>query len=271
METKTIVITGSTRGIGYGLAESFLKLGCAVTVSGRARDSLEKACADLTSQYGPDQVFGCPCDVTDLGHVQALWEATRARFGRVDIWINNAGLGHGQANFWTVPPELIDVVVSTNLVGAMYASRTALRGMLEQGFGSLYNMEGMGSDGRVAMKGFTLYGATKAGLHFLTKSLSQEVEGTPLLVGSVRPGMVVTDMVIQQYEDSPEEWEHARRILNIVADRVETVTPWLAEQILANRKNGAVISWTSRRKIMGRFLMAPFRKRDVFGDNETGK
>ena len=108
---KTVVITGSTRGIGYGLANSFLNLGCAVVVSGRATASVERAVAQLMAKYEPDHGFGLPCDVTCLEQVQALWDAALARFGKIDIWINNAGVGHPQVDFWDCSQEQIQAVV----------------------------------------------------------------------------------------------------------------------------------------------------------------
>jgi NAD(P)-dependent dehydrogenase (short-subunit alcohol dehydrogenase family) len=264
---KTIVITGSTRGIGYGLADSFLALGCAATISGRAPAGVEKAVAELSAKHKADRVFGHPCDVTDFEQVQALWDVAQAHWGQIDIWINNAGVSHPQANLWELTPEQIRAVVVTNLAGAMYGSKVALRGMLEQGFGSLYNLEGLGSDGR-KVEGLALYGSTKCALRYLDESLAQETRGTPVLVGALRPGMVVTDMLTRQYVERPEEWEQAKRIFNILADRVETVTPWLARQVLANDKTGVCITWMTRRKSIGRFLSAPFRKRDLFEEPE---
>ena len=261
---KTVVITGSTRGIGYGLADSFLSLGCAVTISGRTLASVEKAVADLAAKHEPDRVLGQRCDVTDFEQVQALWDAAKAHFGKIDIWINNAGIGHMQTDFWEHSPEQIKAVVTTNLVGAMYGAKVALRGMLDQGFGSFYNVEGLGSDDRM-VEGLTLYGCTKAGLRYLTQSLVQETQGTPVLVGALRPGMVMTDLVTKQYKERPEDWERDKRIVNILADRVETVTPWLAQKVLANDKTGVRITWLTRGKVTGRFLLAPFRKRDLFG------
>ena len=261
---KVIVITGSTRGIGYGLADSFLALDCAVAVSGCTQEAVDKAVAELSARHGEDRVFGHPCDVTDFEQVQALWNAAKTQFDKIDIWINNAGLGNPQMDFWELPAEEIQAVVSTNLIGAMYGTKVALRGMLEQGFGGLYNMEGLGSDGR-KVEGLALYGSTKAGLRYLDECLARETKGTPVLVGALRPGMVITDFVTHQFEDRPpEEWERAKRMFNIIADRVETVTPWLAQQVLANDKNGACISWLSRWKVMGRFLTARFRKRNLF-------
>jgi NAD(P)-dependent dehydrogenase (short-subunit alcohol dehydrogenase family) len=260
---KTIVITGSTRGIGYGLADAFLNLDCAVTLSGRTQDGVEQAFEGLAAKHGAERLLGHPCDVTDLEQVQALWDAAKSHWGQIDIWINNAGVAHPQMDFIDLPPERIQAVVETNIVGAMYGAKVALRGMLEQGFGALYNMEGLGSGGR-RVEGLTLYGTTKHSLRYLTDALAQEIEGTPIQVGALRPGMVVTDMLTRQFEDQPEEWERAKRVFNILADRVETVTPWLAQKALSNDKNGVRITWLSRLKVLGRFLTAPVRRRDLF-------
>jgi len=156
-------------------------------------------------------------------------------------------------------------VVDTNLIGAMHGGKVALDGMLVQGFGSLYNMEGLGSDGR-RVEGLTLYGSTKSALRYLTDAWAQETKGTGIIVGALSPGMVVTRFITDRYEGRPEEWERAKRVLSILSDRVETVTPWLARKVLANRKNGARFKWLSTGKLMGRFLTAPFSKRDPFRD-----
>jgi hypothetical protein len=75
--------------------------------------------------------------------------------------------------------------------------------------------------------------------------------------------MVITDMITSQYLGKPEEWQKASRIFNIIADRVETVTPWLAQKVLENQKNGVRIAWGSSAKITWRFLTAPFIKRKI--------
>ena len=262
---RSILITGSTRGIGYGLAESFLALGCRVTLSGRLPERVEEARSQLAAKHGPDRVLGFPCDVREYAQVQALWDAARAHFGRIDIWINNAGVGHAQTAFWDQPAQEIRAVVDTNLIGAMHGGKVALDGMLAQGFGGLYNMEGLGSDGR-RVEGLTLYGSTKSALRYLTDAWAQETKGTGVIVGALSPGMVATRFITDRYEDRPEEWERAKRVLSILSDRVETVTPWLARKVLANRKNGVRFKWLTTGKLMGRFLSAPFRKRDPFHD-----
>jgi hypothetical protein len=78
--------------------------------------------------------------------------------------------------------------------------------------------------------------------------------------------MVVTDLLTQQYRDRPEDWERAKRVFNLLADRVETVAPWFADQVLANTRSGIRFRWLNTGKMMGRFLSAPFRKRDLFGE-----
>ena len=158
-------------------------------------------------------------------------------------------------------------MIETNIIGSIYGAQVAMTGMLEQGSGSIYNMEGLGSDGR-KVEGLTAYGTTKAAITYLTDALVQEAKGTPVLVGAIQPGMVVTDMITQQYKDQPEQWEEAKRIFNILADRIETVTPWMADRVLANTKNGARIQWLTRGKSMGRFLTAPFSKRDIFAEDQ---
>jgi NAD(P)-dependent dehydrogenase (short-subunit alcohol dehydrogenase family) len=264
---KTIIITGSTRGIGYGLSDAFLERGCSVTISGRSQEAVDRAMAELGARHGTERLFGQPCDVTDFDQLQALWDAAKEHWGRIDIWINNAGIAHAQTPVWKQSREEIAAVIETNIVGSMYGAKVAMTAMLEQGSGSIYNLEGLGSDGR-KVEGLTAYGTTKAAITYLTDALAQEAKGTPVLVGAIQPGMVVTDMIMKQYEDQPERWEEAKRIFNILADRIETVTPWMADRVLANTKNGARIRWLSRGKSMGRFLTAPFSKRDLFAEDQ---
>jgi NAD(P)-dependent dehydrogenase (short-subunit alcohol dehydrogenase family) len=108
---------------------------------------------------------------------------------------------------------------------------------------------------------------SKYGLSYLTRSLADEVKDTELIVGAIRPGMVLTDLILKRYENKqPEEWVEARRIFNILAEKVETVTPYIVDEILKNKKNGRIISWLTPEKILWRFATASFSKRDLFAD-----
>ena len=263
MPSKHVIITGSTRGIGYGLAKSFLSHGCSVTISGRGAKAVDKTVADLKSRYEAGFIFGQACDVTILEQVQSLWDRSVEQFGKVDIWINNAGTSGERGLIWELPADEVHIPITTNVLGTVYGVQVAMKGMLTQGVGAIYNMEGMGSDGR-KHAGLTMYGTSKCAIHYLTESLALEAKDTPVIIGALRPGMVITDMITDRYKDRPEEWERAKRIFNIIADRVENVTPWLAEKVLANQKSGATLAYSSTWKLFWRFLSQPFVKRDLF-------
>ena len=235
-------------------------------ISGRTKETVNEVTRGLVDHFSEDQILGVACDMREYRQVQHLWKATADHFGGVDIWINNAGVAQSQSKFWDLDPEKIHSLLNTNLIGAMLGAKVALGGFLEQGYGAFYNMEGLGSDGR-RVDGLTLYGTTKYGLSYLTRSLADEVKDTAVIVGAIRPGMVLTDLIIKQYENNkPEEWEDARKIFNILAEKVETVTPYLVDEILKNTKNGRIISWLTPAKILWRFSTASFSKRDLFAD-----
>ena len=259
---KNVVVTGSTRGIGRGLAGALLDLGCSVLIHGSTQASVDPVVADLRSNFGVDRVGGFACDVRDFEALQALWEAAVSRWGAVDIWINNAGVGQWTDKSWVFEPAVPEKIITVNLLGTIFGSMVAIRGMLGQGAGAVYNMEGMGSDGRRDVD-LNFYGTSKYGLDYFTQGLAQEVEGTPVIVGALRPGMIMTDLVLKQYEGRPDDWARAKRIFNIISDRVETVTPWLADQVLTNQRNGVTIAWLSRWKLLWRFLSAPLIRRNV--------
>ncbi len=176
--SKSVVITGSTRGIGYSLAAAFLDRGCFVTVSGRTTQAVNEAVKKLGAKYAEKQIFGCTCDVTDFLQVQKLWDEAKQQFGRIDIWINNAGTATPMLNFWELTPDQYAEVVHTNIIGTMYGSKVAIIGMIIQGYGAVYNMEGFGAKGR-GMRGMALYGSTKASVHFINLSLADEVKSNP--------------------------------------------------------------------------------------------
>jgi NAD(P)-dependent dehydrogenase (short-subunit alcohol dehydrogenase family) len=260
--SKIIVITGSTRGIGFGLADAFLARGCSVVISGRGSQASADAVNNLGTKYDSQRVFGLACDVTVPDQVQALWDRSQAKFGRIDIWINNAGQSGEQQMIWEQTSAELAAVIETNVLGTTYGTQVALKGMLAQGSGAIYNLEGMGSDGR-KLAGLTMYGTSKYAIHYFTESLAVELKEKPVIIGSLRPGMVMTDMILDRYIDRPEEFERAKKIFNIIADRVENVAPWLADKVLENQKSGVVISYTSSLKMMWRFASNPFIKRSI--------
>ncbi len=262
---KTVVITGGTRGIGRGLADSFLARGCNVVITGRSQPSVDDAVHELGTTHTPERIAGTTCEVTSPEDLAALWRFGIDTFGSIDIWINNAGMSIKRAPIWEQEPEDLRRIVDVNLYGAMVASRAALTGFLEQGHGQLWNVEGFGSDGQV-QPGIAAYGATKRGVNYMIKGLVKETKDTPIQVCALSPGIVVTDLLVDDYEPGSPEWERSKKFFNILGDKVETVTPWLADNILATDKTGAKVNWLTRRKAMWRFMSAGFNKRDLFSD-----
>jgi short-subunit dehydrogenase len=263
---KSVVITGSTRGIGLGLAKEFLKRECSVVISSRSTDKLNQEVKNLREAFGKDKVIGQPCDVTDSNQVQALWDTARQGFGKVDIWINNAGITNTTRPLLELDTAEISPVINTNITGLIYGCQIALRGMTEQGFGQIYNLEGLGSGDR-KQEGFTVYGTTKRAVRYFSEALIEEVENTPVQVGMLSPGIVVTDFMLDGMRKMPpEQLEMAKAVYNCLADEPETVTPFLVENILKSDKNGTEIVWLTDEKANERLNSDEYSNRDFFSE-----
>ncbi|MEP1472672.1 MAG: SDR family oxidoreductase [Halieaceae bacterium] len=265
---KTVVITGSTRGIGKGLADNFLARGCRVVISGRRQEDVDAVVAELAVSHGAENVAGKACEITDASQLQGLWDAAISAFERVDVWINNAGVSIPRENLSDADPDAISRIVDINLGGLLLANRVALKGMQAQGGGQIWNMEGFGSGGQV-QPGMCAYGATKRAVNYINKALQKEVKGSPVQVCTLSPGIVVTDLLIGDYDLTSPEWQKSKRIFNILGDTVETVTPYLADGILKADKSGAKVVWLTGGKAFGRFMTAGFNKRDLFAGMEN--
>ncbi|MGP3933060.1 SDR family oxidoreductase [Nonomuraea sp. KM88] len=255
---KKIVITGGTRGLGRGLARALLEQGHQVVVCGTTQAGV----AAVTAELG---VPALVADVTDRPQVQALWDEAVRRFGRVDIWVNNAGVPHHRLPLWRLPEPEARTVVEVNLLGVLNGCAVAAAGMAARGGGHIWNMEGLGSDGRI-VPGLGVYGASKRAVTYLTRALAKEAPDG-VTAGLLSPGMVVTDLLTYGYSggDSGGDSEAARgrasEIFAILADPVDTVAPWLARRVVSRAKNGAHVRRLTTAKIAYRFARAPFARR----------
>ncbi len=253
-----IVITGSTRGIGKGLAEAFTARGHSVVVSGRNQDEVNDLVARLPGSAG------VRCDVSDPVQVKKLWDFAAGKFGKVDIWINNAGFAI--THKWTRDLTLDELRAMTevNLFGGIHGTRIALKAMELQGGGWIYTVLGGGSDGRQRdrMGG---YGMTKLALRYFTDALIRESKNGLVRIGTILPGILLSDGFAREARQlDPAEWSRLRRQLDMLADRVEDVAPWLAEQVLAAGEHGRRIRWLTNGKITARMLSGLLgRKRGV--------
>jgi NAD(P)-dependent dehydrogenase (short-subunit alcohol dehydrogenase family) len=104
------------------------------------------------------------------------------------------------------------------------------------------------------MRGLGLYGATKRAVAYLTDSLADELKGSGVIAGAIRPGMVLTELITSQYTGREEEWRKLQRMFRILAADVEEVTPWVAGRVLANRRNGARIRYGGAGRMLARLV-----------------
>ncbi|HLO15150.1 MAG TPA: SDR family oxidoreductase [Anaerolineales bacterium] len=191
LKDKVVVITGATRGFGYAIAEAMLKAGAMVVISGRSQDSLSKAIA-LLEALGV--VKGQICDVREEEQVYALARFAIQSFGRIDIWVNNAGYSSAAGLIVETPPQQAVDMFLANDMGTLYGSQAALHFMSQLKEGTLVNIYGNGSFLRPASP-TGLYGATKAWITSFTRSLAQEIKGNGVKLIGFSPGMMLTDML----------------------------------------------------------------------------
>jgi len=125
---KSVVITGSTRGIGLCMAREFLRSGCQVTVSGRSEKSFNIAKKEFV-EYS-DSVLYVPCNVRIKEDLENLWKESAKRWGRIDFWINNAGQNCPYEFVYDTEQNYVDAVIDTNIRGLIYGSQIAAKHLL---------------------------------------------------------------------------------------------------------------------------------------------
>ncbi|MDH3511107.1 MAG: SDR family oxidoreductase [Gammaproteobacteria bacterium] len=259
-----VAVTGSTKGIGLGYAREFVKRGHNVFVLGRHPQDVDRVIEELNAM-GPGRANGCVCDVASKEQVQAVWDRAMEAYGSVDIWINNAGRATGRYKVHELPASDLLTMAQGNFIGTTYGSQVALNGMRQQGHGAIYNTLGGAFDGKRLVPNMGFYSSTKAGINLLTKYMVEENKDQNIIIGRISPGMLITDNWLEEQKlESEKQWQSLRPMLNILCDDVETVTPWLVDQILANKQSGKRIAWITTGRIMKRFIAARFgKKRDI--------
>lgn len=260
---KNVVITGSSRGIGYCMAKEFLKSGCNVTISGRNETSFDMAKKELINYN--DNILYVVCDVSNMHDLENLWKLSFERWGSIDCWINNAGQNAPYEFVCETDKEYVDRIIDINIKGMIYGSQLAASKMTKQGHGQIWNMEGLGSNNMIQVKTI-LYGMTKHALTYFTKGLAKELKGTGVLMGRLSPGMMLTDFIRKTPDgcDSPVMGEKSFvKIFNILADYPETVAAFLVPKMISNKKNNSQIAWLTNTKVLWRFMTAGIIKRKL--------
>ncbi|MET3380241.1 Short-chain dehydrogenase [Variovorax sp. YR634] len=183
---KTWFITGAASGFGHAFAEHALAQGHNVVATARDAGRL----ADLVA-LAPDRVLATPLDVDAAGAAEAAVQAAVARFGRIDVLINNAGYGVVGALEETPDAEL-RALMNTNFFGAMAVTRAALPVLRAQQSGAIVNISSLG--GQLSFSGFSAYSASKFALEGASEALAQEVAPFGIKVLIVEPGQFRTQL-----------------------------------------------------------------------------
>jgi meso-butanediol dehydrogenase/(S,S)-butanediol dehydrogenase/diacetyl reductase len=195
---KTIVVTGSgkQKGLGQAILQRFADEGANCVVSDVADDDEAHAVADeLRGRGAPVEVF--PCDVSRSEQVYALAELVAAKFGSLDIWVNNAGIGFMMKPLLDVDPHDWDKVIAVNLSGAFYGTQAAARAMVAQGRGGrIINIASQAA--KSAFPHLPAYVSSKHGMVGLTRASAVELGAHGITVNAVCPNHVTTGLGAQQ-------------------------------------------------------------------------
>jgi NAD(P)-dependent dehydrogenase (short-subunit alcohol dehydrogenase family) len=240
LKDKIIVITGSTRGFGYVAAQELLKAGATVVVSGRSRDTLDQAIMSL-AEFG--NVTGWICDVREENQVYELARRTVEKFGRIDVWVNNAGYSAGSGVTLDIHPEKIVDMFLTNDMGTFYGTQASLHFMLKRKEGTLVNLYGAGSNGK-ASSPMGMYATTKAWITSFTRTLAKEIQGTGVKIIAFSPGMMLTDMLANPTvfgERGKEAMKNYDFVLRFLGKPPKVAAKELVKTLAQNRKEFAEV------------------------------
>ena len=273
--SKTAVITGSARGLGFEMAKQFLSHKFNVVICDVNTDALnaaEKELNGLAPKKG--MVLSQKCDVTSVKDLEALWSAAVKKYDEVNVWINNAGVNQPMIPLWELDQKTIDMLVDIDLKGAMYGCKVALAHMKEQGYGCVYCIEGFGADDATQL-GLTAYGASKKGVQYLVRGLAKELTETetPVQVGRLNPGIMITNFITHPLGDGGEMElaEKTKKVYNILGDYPDVVAKFLVKGMVKNvkaKKQDDYVAWLTTRKAAWRFMTAAFNKRDFFAEEK---
>ena len=266
---KTVIITGSARGLGFNMARFFREYDYNVVISDLKEENLIRAKEELEKTTSKGVIEYKVCNVSKLEELQELMRFAVKKFEIVDIWINNAGVNQPQKAIWELTESEINTIIDVDLKGTIYGSKVAMEEMSKKHQGAIYNIEGYGSND-AHMLGLNMYGTSKRAVTYFTESLAQEAEqqNTGVIVGKLSPGIMITEFTTHSLGDNKIELsEKSKKVYNILGDTPETVGKFLVDKMVSNTKNNVKINWLTNGKAFKRFLTAGFNKRNFFGED----
>ncbi len=198
-ERKSAIITGSTSGIGLGIAEALAGAGINITLNGFGDAAeIESTRAQLEADHGIEAAYN-GADMTKPDEIADLIAATEKRFGAVDILVNNAGIQH-VAPIEDFPAEKWDAILAINLSSAFHTTRHAVPGMKQRRWGRIINLAS--AHGLVASPFKSAYVTAKHGMIGLTKTVALETAEFGITCNAICPGYVLTPLVEKQIPDT---------------------------------------------------------------------
>ena len=216
-----MVVTGSTSGIGLGVARAFAAEGANVMLNGLGdATEIEKVRSDIESQFRVEVLYS-PADMTMPREITEMISDTQKAFGSVDVLVNNAGIQH-VAPVDEFPPEKWDLIISINLTSAFHTTRAALPWMKANGWGRIINVAS--AHGLVASPFKAAYIAAKHGLVGLTKTVALETAQQHITCNAICPGFVKTPLVEKQIDDQAKAHKLPREdvIKKVILERQPT-------------------------------------------------
>ena len=266
---KTVVITGSARGLGYCMARLFRENDYNVVISDLDDEKLKLSVDSLKEIDALGEVSYKVCDVTNSSDIQSLIAFCDEKYGSIDIFINNAGVNQPSKAIWELNEREINLVFDVDLRGTVIASKLVMEYMSKHRKGAIYNIEGYGSNDAM-MLGLSVYGTSKRAVTYFTQALAKESEElkTGVLIGRLSPGIMITDFITNALGNNEkiDLDEKTKKIYNILGDYPEVVADFLVSEMLKNTKNNAHIEWLTNGKAAWRFMTAWISKRNFFKD-----
>jgi NAD(P)-dependent dehydrogenase (short-subunit alcohol dehydrogenase family) len=197
LEGKVAIVTGSTRGIGKSIAEELARAGARVALCSRKSDACEQVRAEFQSQGL--EVLAQPCNVSRKAELKALVEATRAKWGALDIVVANAASNPYYGPLTGISDEAFDKIMANNVKSVLWLAGLTLEGMAQRGGGSFIVVGSIG--GLLANTVIGAYGLSKAASHHLVRNLAAEWGPRNVRVNAIAPGLVKTEFARALWED----------------------------------------------------------------------
>lgn len=198
LEGRAAIVTGSTSGIGLGIARALAEAGAAIVLNGFGdRKEISQTCDTIALQNDVEVIYSA-ADMSKPEDIAAMAEAAAGRFGQVDIVVNNAGIQH-VSPVETFPPETWDRIVAIDLSSAFHLVRATLPGMKQRGFGRIVNISS--AHGLIASPFKSAYVSAKHGIVGFTKTIALEAAEDGVTSNAICPGYVWTPLVEKQIDD----------------------------------------------------------------------